>query len=164
MSNNKTSKASRQDAIRKVLAGWTKYFGNVAQVVLAGTDFTPASLQQFLLADIATSDAADQQKGAWMKSVQLERASRTNTDPVLRAIRSLVLSQYGDTKQANDVFAVFGYSPRTRRKAKTADKAKAAEKAVATREARGVTGKRKRAGIKGNVPATSPAGQPVTKA
>jgi hypothetical protein len=146
---SRPSKASRANAIRKVIAGWDTYFGNVPDVVLAGTTFTAASLRRFLEADIATSDAADRARATWEKLVELERQSRARTNPVLRAIEQLVVSHAGDSKQAAVMFAAFGYKVRSRRKAKAAEKAEAAAKALATRKARGVVGKRKRAKIKG---------------
>jgi hypothetical protein len=153
MSNQ--NKSSRQDAIRKVLAGWNQYFGNLAQVTLARTSFTQASLQQFLQADIAASDASDKGRAAWENLVQDEKRTRAATDPVLRAIRALVTSQYGDSKDAEiNVLAAFGFKPRAPRKPSSAVLARAAKLADATRTARGTKGKRQKADIKGTLPVT----------
>lgn len=156
-----TNKSTRQDAIRKVMAGMSKYYGNLPSVRLAGTVFTPAALLQFLQADIASSDAADQARADLLKAVEAQTATRGKTNVVLRAIKSLVFSDQGDSKDVSDVLAFFGYSPRTRKKASAEENALAAAKRNATRKARGTVGKKARGKIHGTVPAATSSGTPA---
>jgi len=155
------SKAARQTRIQKVVAGLTKYYGNLPQVTFAGQTFAPAALLQFLQGDIAASDAVDQARASLTQLVQTERGIQAKTNPVLVAIRSAVLGQFGNTKDAAEVLAVFGYSPRSTRKPRAVELVAKAEKAEATRKARGTTGKKAKAKIKGapnqSAPVTTPA-------
>jgi len=146
----KQSKATRQDRIRKVMAGMSKFYGNQRTVRLAGTTYKPADLQKLLQADITSSDAADQAKAAWLKAVNAQMKTRGTTDPVLRAIRHLVLGDHGDSKEAVDVLAAFGWSPRKPQKASGDEMVAKANKARATRQARGTKGSRQKKEIKGS--------------
>ena len=153
MSNQ--SKTDRQATIRKVLAGIDQYYANLPQLRLAGTVYTIAALKQFLNGDIAASDLTDQARANLSKAAAAQKATRASTNPVLRAIRNLVLADYGDSLTASDVLAVFGYSPRKPRKAKGTEMAATAAKAAATREARGTKGKKQKKSITGTTAKSS---------
>jgi hypothetical protein len=152
MPNNDKSKTDRADKIRKILAGLQKYFGNV-NLTLLGTSYTPAALQAFLQADVASNDASTLAHAAWLKTVNDAQDTDAKTNPVLRAIRAQVLAVYGEDQNAANILAEFGYSPRKKVVLTAQQKADRAAKLRATRQARGTMGSRQKAKIHGTVPA-----------
>jgi hypothetical protein len=150
------SKASRQDRLRKVIAGAAKHFPPTTTFTLAAATVTLPQLTQACQNDIDMSDAADQARAAWLTSVQAQRDTNDTTDPMLRAFKAYVLSLYGDAQNAASTLADFGYTPRKPRSKNVAVKALAADKGRATRKARGTMGDKQKKAIKGTV-ATSPA-------
>jgi hypothetical protein len=163
MPGNDKNKVARADRIRKVKAGLQKYFAN-GNLTLVGTSYTPAALQALLQADIDANDASTMAREKWLTTVKSARDVDSRTNPVLRAIAAQVKAQYGDTQNAGDILAEFGFSPR-KTVVKTVDvKAAAAAKVRATRKARGTKGKRQKATVKGAVPATGAQGPSVITA
>jgi hypothetical protein len=154
MPNNIKSKTDRADKIRKIQAGLQKYFGNV-NLTLLGTSYTPAALQAFLQADVASNDASTLAHAAWLKTVEDARATDAKTDPVLRAIRAQVLAVYGEDPNVADILAAFGLAPRKKVVLTAQQKADKAAKLRATRAARGTKGSKQKARIHGTVPAGS---------
>jgi hypothetical protein len=154
--NTDKSKASRQDRIRKVTSGAAKHFPPTTTFTLAATTVTLPQLTQTCQKDIDASDAADQAKAEWLTSVQAQRDANAETDPILRAFKAYVISYFGDTQNAANTLADFGYTPRKPRSKDVAAKALAADKARATRKARGTMGPKQKKDIKGTV-ATPPA-------
>jgi hypothetical protein len=156
--NSIRNKTTRADAIRKVCAGLTKYYGTT-NLVLAGTSFTPAALQTFLLSDIDANDASTQARAQWLNAVNVAEDTDSKTDPVLRAIRTAVQSQYGEAPNATTVLGDFGYAPRKEVVKTVATKATAVAKSEATREARHTMGPRQKAKVVGVLPAAAAPGQ-----
>jgi hypothetical protein len=166
---NDSSKTSRQDRLRKIMAGATKYFQPTTTFTLAAKSFTLPQLTQMCQNDINASDKATQAKAAWLTTVQAQRDANAETDPIIRAFKAYVVSLYGDTQNAAATLADFGFTPRKPRSKNVADKAVAAQKARATRKARGTMGAQQKKAIKGIVttpsapsagtapPATTPA-------
>jgi hypothetical protein len=138
------------------MSGAAKHFPPTTTFTLAAVTLTLPQLTQACQKDIDTSDAADQAKAAWLTSVQAQRDTNDTTDPMLRAFKAYVMSLYGDTQNAADTLADFGYTPRKPRSKNVAVKALAADKARATRKARGTLGDKQKKDIKGTV-ATPPA-------
>lgn len=157
----KSSKSDRQSKIRKIGAGMSKFYGNLKSFKLGGTTFTPAELAQLLESDIAACDAADQARAAWLKAVEAQKAANAETNPVLRAIRNKVLGDHGDTRDAGELLAVFGFSPRTTRKRTGAENVEAANKREATRKARHTLGKKQREQIRATTDGSSVATPPA---
>jgi hypothetical protein len=151
MSGVDKNKSTRQDRIRKVQAGFKKHFSKVAQFIFAGIPFTPADLDKLLQSDIEASDAADLDKAKWLATVQKQRAKRDETNPVLRAAKKFVESQFAEAPDAAERLAEFGYSLRKKVVLTAEEKAKRAEKLRATRAARHTMGKRQRKNVKGAV-------------
>ncbi len=136
-------------------AGLTKYFGSTP-LVLAGTTYKPAALQTFLQADVDANDASTAARANWINTVKVATSTDAETDPVLRAIKAQVMAQYSEAPNADQVLADFGYAPRKKPTKTVQQKAAAVAQAKATRVARGTTGPKARAKIKGVVtPATS---------
>src|SRR5438874_1132315 len=106
------SKMSRQDRLRKVAAGAQKHFAPNASFNLAGSPVTLEQLVHLCDKDIAASDAAVQAKAVWLKTVKVERDTHTQSNPVLVAFKGRVLSEYGQSQNAGDILADFGFKPR----------------------------------------------------
>src|SRR5271155_3324604 len=84
MTTSDQSKMSRQDRIRKVLAGAQKHFPAPTTITLAGAPYTTAQLADLGQKDIAASDAATQARATWLKAVQVQDTSHAQVDPVFR--------------------------------------------------------------------------------
>src|SRR5256885_12693022 len=162
MTTTDKSKMSRQDRLRKVLAGTEKHFPPNASLTLAGATYTPAQLADLAKKDIAASDKATQTKAAWLTTVQVQRDMHAQVDPVFRAFRSVVIVQFGESQNAADVLADFCYTPAKPRNKNIAVKDAAAKKAKATRAARHTMGKRQKAKVRGTFPETAAAGATPT--
>jgi hypothetical protein len=155
MATTRGNKTTRADAIRKVLAGLTKYYGNVT-LTFAGTSYKPAALQTLLQSDIDANDASTQARAAWLEAVANALSTDKAANTVLRGIKAQVTAQYGDAPNASTVFADFGWTPR-KKVTKTADeKAAAVAQSKATRQARGTMGPKAKLKVKGTVTTTVP--------
>jgi hypothetical protein len=159
--SNDNSKMSRQDRLRKAMAGMQKHFQPTTTFTLAGATYTVSQLTQLFQKDIDTADAADQAKAAWTKSVKQQRDQYAQTDPVHRVFKGAVVAQLGDTENAADALADFGYKPRKPRSKNVASKALAADKVRATRKARGTMGSKEKLAITGTVTPTSASSAPA---
>jgi hypothetical protein len=163
MSNQTNNKPTRKDRLRTLVNGVQKHF--TGPVVLRGQTVTPAQIVAFLQQDIAATDASIQAHDAWLEKVQLEKASHQQLAPMLRALTSVVMGQFGDTPDAASTLGDFGLKPRKVPKRKVAAKAQAVAKGQATRTARHTMGKDQRKAVKGTVaagtPATAPAASPA---
>ncbi len=161
MSTLDRNKPTRKDRLRLIISGVQKHYPN-GTLVLAGQTFNvPTQLVQFIQQDIDATDVADKARAAWLERVQVQEDSHQKVAPVLRALKSAVLSLYGDTQNASSTLADFGYSPRKLTAKTSAKKAQAADKGLATRAARHTLGKKQKKDIKGTVPAPTKAPEPV---
>jgi hypothetical protein len=144
-----TSKSSRQNRLRLVLAGIDKHFQNVTSVALGGSTFTLVDLKKLIQTDIDTSDASVQAEASWRTDVQSERDSHAKVNPLLRLFKLCVISQFGDTQSATETLADFGWSPRKSTSKTIATKAGAVAKTAATRTARHTMGSKQKAQVTG---------------
>jgi hypothetical protein len=154
------NKPSRKERLRLIAAGVAKRYAGVS-LILSGTTYTTSSLEQAIQKDIDATDAADQARATWTALVQKERDSHVALAPVLRALKSQVIANFGDTKDASSTLADFGYTPRKVVKKKVETKATAVAKIKATRKARNTLGKNQKKNVKGTVPANAPAAAPA---
>jgi hypothetical protein len=136
MSTSNQTKETRQVRIGKVSAGIQKYFMNLPAIDLAGTSRTPADLIAILQRALDAIKQSSNAKAAWRAVVQTERNVLRETSPVLRYIKALVISKFGDTQDSSNALEDFGYTPR---------------KVPVTRVARATRGKKQKAKIKGTV-------------
>jgi hypothetical protein len=157
------NKPLRKDRLRLLMSGVTKHYANVT-LVLAGQPYTAIALVQLIQQDIDASDLADKAHADWSQQVQIERDSHTELAPVLRALRSQVFAQFGDSKDASSTLKDFGYTPRKVTKPRVQTKADAAKKGRATRSARHTAGKNQKKDVKGTVPAETPVAAPTSPA
>jgi hypothetical protein len=143
--NPRRSKSSRQSHLRKVLAGLKNSAASLPTFTIAQTTYTLARVAALIEADIAASDGATQSHAQWLEDVQRERQLHSQLDPLLSAIKQLVLVHWGHTQESAAKLEEFGYAPRKKRVFTPEATAAAAEKARATRKARGTMGKRHKA-------------------
>jgi hypothetical protein len=157
------NKPTRKERLRLISAGVAKHYANTS-LMLNGVTYPASSLEQAIQKDIAATDAADQARATWSSLVQAERDSHVALAPVLRALKSQVIANHGDAKDASAILADFGYTPRKVTKKKVATKATAVALVQATRKARNILGKNQKKKVKGTVSATTPTAAPATTA
>ena len=152
------NKATRQNRLRKLLAGIDKHFPNVTSITLGGAVVARAQLKQLIQTDIDASDASVQAQANAHTVVQLERNSHAKVNPMLRLFKFYVITQFGDTQDASNILADFGLKPRKSTKKTVATKADAVSKIKATRAVRHTMGTKQKAKVKGTAPAATAAG------
>jgi hypothetical protein len=157
------NKPTRKERLRLIAAGVIKHYSN-ASLMLSGTTYNASSLEQAIQKDIDATDAVDQARATWTSLVQKERDSHVALAPVLRALKSQVIANFGDTKNASSKLADFGYAPRKVVMKKVETKATAVAKVKATRKARNTLGKNQKKHVKGTVPAPAPVAAPAAAA
>jgi hypothetical protein len=146
-------------SLRQAMAGVQKHFAQVPSLVLDGASTPPAALTatfQSAIDAVAKATAAEQ---AFHDSVAAQDAAMASAKTSLAALHSLVKSQLGSTET---VLGDFGFTAPKRQMPSEATKAAAVVKRAATRAARGTKGKRQKAAIKGQVPATTAAAPALT--
>ena len=132
------------------MGGIDKHLASMQAIVLSGQSYKPDELKALYQADNAAIDATESAHKTLSQKVLDERASRATTAKVTRALRSFLLSYFGE--EAVAILGDFGLDAPKPRAAKTvASKALAAAKAVATRKARGVRGSVQKLGVTGGV-------------
>jgi hypothetical protein len=161
MPSQDKNKPTRKSRLRTLISGVQKQLSG-SSLALSGQTLSADQLVLRIQQDIDLTDAATLARTAWIEKVQLERNSHQELAPLLRALRSLVFSKFGDTNNAASVLGEFGFAPRKVAQRPSATKAGAAVKSRATRSARHTMGKRQKAGVKGDVKAvgTAPAAAP----
>jgi hypothetical protein len=152
MPNPDKNKPTRKDRLRTIIAGLQKHYPNVS-LVLVGQTIPTAQLVLRIQQDIDAADVATQAHTTWIEKVQIERNLHLALAPLLRALRSTVLGQFGDTKDAASTLGDFGYTPRKVAQRPSATKAEAAVKSRATRTARHTMGTQQKKKVKGTVAA-----------
>jgi len=157
MSQGNPNKVTRQARITKVIAGIQQFFMGMQVIVLGGKSYTPVALVGLLQRVLDAINQSSSAKAGYEAAVQNERNQIAETAPVLRFIEKFVVLQFGDTQDASQKLDVFGYAPRKVPAKKVSTKSEAIAKAKATRAARGTTGPKQKAKIKGTVPAAEPA-------
>jgi hypothetical protein len=147
-SQDKNNKGTRQNRLRQILSGFSKHFSSVTSITLGGVAYTPATLTALIEADVTATDASVQAKANLATVVQTERNSHLKVDPVLRLLKSYVIAQFGDTKDASSTLADFGYTPRKSTKTTVATKSAAVAKSKATRDLLHTAGPKQKAKAK----------------
>jgi hypothetical protein len=171
MSNtNNPNKVTRLARLNQAIAGIQQFFMALSAVVLGGKSYTPAALVALFQSATAAINQSSNKKAEYLATVQSERDVLAGVVPVLRYLKSFVVTQFGDTQDAAQKLEVFGFTPRKPRPKNVKVKAAAVEKVAATRKARNTMGKKQKAKIKGSTPAepattgqaTAPTVKPVS--
>jgi hypothetical protein len=155
------NKATRQNRLRKFVAGMDKHMASATTVTLGGAVYPLADLKKLIQLDIDASDASVQAKANHSTVVQLERNSHAKVNPLLRLLKFHVITEFGDTQDKSGTLADFGLQPQKSRKKTVATKAVAIDKTKATRVARHTTGPKQKAKVKGATPPAAPAAGPA---
>jgi hypothetical protein len=161
--NHNLTQTSRQTQLQKILAGVAKHFSNVTSLTMGGASYAVADIVKLVQQDLDAMAANANAKAAVRVAVQVERDTHAKANPVLRLLKAYVIAVFGGTQAATDTLADFGYAPRKPGKQKLQTKVVAKELATATREARHTIGPKKKAKIKGTLPATTPASSTPSK-
>src|SRR5262249_30982685 len=145
MSSSRSSKASRAARINAAIAGIQKHFATLALLMLGNESISPADLIALLLGDVVASNEATAARAQLTAAADSAKQSHRRVDPLLRFLRGLVISRFGDSEASAAILADFGLSPRRSRPTSVDVKAVAKAKMLATRKARGTKGPRQKA-------------------
>jgi hypothetical protein len=146
-----TGKGNRKEAnlAKLLIAGAQKHLGSIGQLVLDGGTVTPAEAEAKLSSFATLRDDVDAARATFKAKLADEKAQLPALREFFLAFVAYVKAAYGNSP---DILADFGVQPKRARKAMTVEERAAANaKRQATRAARGIIGKRKRAGVKGDV-------------
>jgi hypothetical protein len=144
-------KGSRKEAdlATQLVTGTQKHLANIGQLVVEGSTVTPADAEAKLTTFAKLRNDVDAARAAMKAAIADEQAQLPGLREFFLAFVSFVRAGYGNSP---DILADFGLQPKKTRKPLTVEqRAAAAAKRAATRAARGIIGKRKRAGVKGDV-------------
>ena len=157
----RNSKASSQARDTKVIAGIAAHFTGATTFTFGGVDYKAKEIQQLLQSRIDAASVTAATRAKWLTAAAAEKEKTTESESVLLALKSHLVTTYGAKSQ---IVADFGFTPK--QKKTTADTtATAVKKREATRAARRTMGKRQKRGIKGVVePATTAAPSAATEA
>jgi hypothetical protein len=142
-----TTKTTVVARLRQTIVGVNTHLGGVATLLLAGRQFTPASLVQQFQAFVDLVAAIDTAK---TKLVEMHGKAKTDGKEVrllLKALRTFLIAQYGN--EATSLLNDFGFAPNKVPAPKPATKVVAAAKNRATRVARHTKGPVQKKAIKG---------------
>lgn len=155
-----TTKIELLTRVQQTAAGIQQSFPNAQTLMLKGTATPTQNVLQLLQNYAKAYGAAQAAKASATDAVAAEEALAKQITPLLSAIKSMVITQLGDSAA---VLKTFGIPVSNPQKPTTATKAAAAKQMVLTKQLRGVEGKRKRAKISAKT-AAPPALPPATKA
>jgi hypothetical protein len=155
--SNKPTKTTRIASDVQLTAGLKEHYAETDSLPFAVPPVTVAQILALLVARGDATHATAAAHGAWRNAVNAEKQNFTDSERVLRALRTWLRTVHGeDTK----LLADFGLTPKKAPRVLTAEeKQAAAAKRAATRKARGVLGSRQRKKV---VAPQTPAGPPPT--
>ncbi len=155
-----SSRVVKDVADQKMLVGIQQYLSKIPAIAVGAKSFAPADLVTVLQERIASSQAVQTATAARSAAVQADRDKRTQTAPVVGALKRVVQGMFPGSP---DILAVFGLQPHKAGTKTVATKAAAVEKTLATRKARHTMGAKQKEGIKGTPPSAS-TGSEATRA
>jgi hypothetical protein len=139
-----TTKTELLARVQQTVAGIMQYFPNAQTLMLKGTATPTQNVLQLLQSYAKAYAAAQTAKATATDAVATEEALALQIHPMLSAIKSMVVTQLGESAAVLKAFSIPTTTPQ---KPTTATKAAAAAQMVLTKKLRGVEGKRKRAKI-----------------
>ncbi len=160
MGARKKTKVDMKAEASAVIAAFAKYYPAGGSLTLSGQVVAIALFVQMLKDLIAAIDASNAATTARRNAVADERAKLAALRPLLKALKSLVINQFGASSQAMTDFGFAAAPPSP----SVATKAAALAKSRATREARKTMGKRQMAKVHGVPTAPAPSGSAGTPA
>lgn len=151
--NKDPNKPTRKERLRQIMAGCQKH--NTGAMIIAGRTFNmPVDLVNEIQGDINATDDATQAHGAWMAKVAVMRQSHKDLDPVLSLFKRRVVSEVGNTQEAQGILADYGWTSQKQPKRKVAQKMAAVQKGQGTRKLRNTMGSKQKENVKAG--ATAP--------
>jgi hypothetical protein len=154
------NKPTRKERLRQIMAGCQKH--NTGAMVLNGKTYNmPGDLVNEIQSDINVTDDATQAHGAWMAKVATMRASHAALDPLLSLFKRRVISEVGDTQEAQGTLADYGWTPPKKPKRTVKQKMDAVQKTTGTRKLRNTMGANQKKNVKA---ASGPAATDTTEA
>lgn len=155
------NKPTRKERLRQIMAGCQKH--NTGSMVLNGKTYNmPVDLVTEIQNDINLTDDATQAHGAWMAKVATMRASHQEVDPLLSLFKRRVISEVGDTQEAQGILADYGWTPPRKTKRTVQQKMVAVQKTTGTRKMRNTMGSNQKKKVKAG--AAAPAATDTTDA
>jgi|SRR5579883_1930631 len=154
MKSNSTGALVDQD--KKLLAGVQKDLAN-ASFTVNDKPCTSQDVVKVLQGRIDKGLAVEAARAALQAAVKALRDERAQTGQFVSAFRAIVKGMF----QSPETLADFGLSPRKSTKKTLDSKVTAVAKTKATRKARGTTGSKQKAKIKGTAPAATPPSKPT---
>lgn len=146
------NKPTRKERLRQIMAGCQKH--STGTMVLNGKTYNmPGDLVTEIQADIGLTDDATQAHGVWMAKVATMRTSHLALDPLLSLYKRRVISEVGDTQEAQGILADYGWTPPKKPKRKVEQKMVAVQKNMGTRKLRGTMGSKQKKNVKAGAPA-----------
>jgi hypothetical protein len=151
------NKPTRKERLRQIMAGCQKH--NTGAMVLNGKTLNmPGDLVNEIQADINLTDDVTQAHGTWMAKVATMRTSHAALDPLLSQFKRRVISEVGDTQEAQGTLADYGWTPPRKAKRTVKQKMVAVEKNTGTRKLRNTMGSKQKKDVKaGLAPAAADA-------
>jgi hypothetical protein len=146
---SKTSRLVVDTADQKMVVGILQFLSNLPTMTVGSQTMAPADFVKVLQDRLANSQAVQMATAARSAAVKVDRDKRTQTAPLMRALRRVVQGMYSESP---DVLAVFGVQPVKIGTQTVATKATALEKTLATRKARHTMGKKQKKDIHGTPP------------
>jgi hypothetical protein len=135
----------------QVLVGIKKDLSTVSSLSLAGSTYTPVTLEQLIQSRIDLANTIAQARAHWLDVTATYGALNTKVTQVVRGLRQYVINAYGEQ---SPLLADFGFAPPKQATLTPEQKVARAAKAAATRKARGTMGKVAKQKVKGTVPVT----------
>lgn len=152
MSNSKENQTTTVAKCSQRITALATY-ATKGKISVHGTSVTEAEAQATYQACLDTRQQLTSLRGQVSAALAARKAADAAMASFDAGMRDWVAATYGPTSQA----AVdFGFAKKTPAKPRVAEKAAAAAKAVATRNARGVTGSKKRKAITAPAQAATP--------
>lgn len=150
----------------QMLVGIKKDLATVSTLAIAGSTYTPVTLEQLIQSRIDLANTVAQARAHWLDTTATYDALNTKVTQVVRGLRQYVINAYGEQ---SPLLADFGFAPRKQATLTPEEKVAKAAKALATRKARGTMGKVAKKKVKGTVAMTvaaptSPAPAPAAPA
>jgi hypothetical protein len=139
------SKPNAKDLDMTAISGIDKHLASVSSLMILGAAYTPVTLKAVFHADIDATNASEAGHTQWKQQVATQKATRTNTRAVRKALKSYLVGVFGPA--AVGILGDFGFAaPKSPGNKTVAAKAVGVAKAQATRTARHTMGKNQEEG------------------
>ncbi len=133
---------------KQSMAGTNKHLTNMTQILLVGSSFTPAQINDKMQRIVDLRATVDAARASLKAAVAAEKAEMPNLHTFVGAFESFIKAAFANQP---DVLADFGLHPKARGQPTVETKLVAVAKRAATRAARHTLSAKKKRNIKGDV-------------